>query len=110
MELVDKYLDETTLMADFWIADFKNKIQNFANEAITIRKSKTYLKAYWINIYIKKEHYSELDHFAEGWEKKHPKVVITKASGRVEAYEIRYKKAVEKEEHWVLEFAGELIK
>jgi hypothetical protein len=107
MELTQQYLDQTTLIADFWIADRDNKIQSFANEGITIEKSKVYLKSYFINVYIKKEHYGELELFAKDWEKKYPKVVITKASGRVEAYEVRLKKAVEKENNWVLEMAGE---
>lgn len=109
MELIDSYLDNQTLIADFWIADKDNKIQTFANEGIAIRKSKTYLKAYFIDIYIKKEHYGELELFAEGWEKRYPKAVITKASKRVEAYELKFKKARETATHHVLEFAGERI-
>lgn len=109
MELTNEYLDKMTMMASFWIADRDNKIQNFANEGITIEKSKIYLNKFMINIYIKKEHYGELDLFANGWEKKYPKAVITKASGRVEAYELTFKKAVEKENSYILEFVGDPI-
>lgn len=108
MDLTKEYLDNQTLIADFWIADRENKIQSFANEGITIEKSKTYLKKYFISVYIKKEHYHELELFASGWQSKHPKVVITKASGRVEAFDkLRLITSSESENHWVLKFAAE---
>lgn len=109
MELTNEYLDKITMMASFWIADFENKVQDFANEGITIEKSKIYLNKFMINIYIKKEHYNELDLFASGWQRKYPKAVITKASGRVEAYDLTYKKATEKENCYILEFVGDLV-
>jgi hypothetical protein len=110
MELTMEYLDKQTMIADFWIADCDNKIQSFANDGITIEKSKTYLNKFFINVIIKKDHYHELDTFAKGWHEKHPKIVITKASGKVEAYDkLKLKAYVEKETHWVLEFVGELF-
>lgn len=109
MELINKYMDETTLIADFWIADSSNEIQSFKNEGIMIEKSKIYLDKYMINIMIKKEYQPSLDEYAEGWHERFPKAVITKANKRVEAYELRYKKAVDKGEFVILEFVGELI-
>lgn len=110
MEMTKKYLDNMTLIADFWIADRDNEIQSFHNEGITIEKSKIYLNKYFINIIIKKKHEGELELFAPGWQHKYPKAVITKASGRVEAYDLTYKKSVDKEKFVVLEFVGEPVK
>lgn len=104
-------MENKTLIADFWIADANNQIQSFANEGMTIEKSKIYLDKYMINIIIKKEYLPTLMEHGDvvGWEKRYPKAVITKASKRVEAYELKFKKPVEKGEMVVLEFVGELI-
>lgn len=109
MELIEDYLNNKTMIADFWIADKENNIISFENEGITIEKSKIYLKAYNINIYIKKEHYPSLNKSADGWKDKHPKAVITKANGRVEAYELRFKEVEKKDNHVILKFSGELF-
>lgn len=109
MDMTKEYLDNLTLIADFWIADTDSKIQSFANEGITVEKSKIYLNKYFVDVFVKKEHYHELHKYAYGWEKRYPKAIITKASGKVEAYELTYKKATEKDNNWMLEFAADLI-
>jgi ABC-type phosphate transport system substrate-binding protein len=111
MEMTEKYLDTMTLIADFWIADNNNDIKSFANEGIGIQKSKTYLNKYEISIIVSSAHYGQMELFAKGWEKKYPKVVLTKGSQRVEAYDLLKLKGVrEVGEKTVLEFMGELIK
>lgn len=107
MELIDNYLDKQTVIADFWIFDNENEVNSVENQGITIEKSKVYYKKYHINIIMKSEHTDSLQTYAAQWEKKFPKVVITKASGRVEAYDLRLVKLVDKENgHTVLEFIG----
>lgn len=111
MEMTEKYLDTVTLIADFWIADNDNNIQSFANEGIGIQKSKVYLNKFEISVIVQTAHYGELELFAEGWEKKYPKVVITKGNQRVEAYELlKLKSTREVGKNTILEFMGELIK
>lgn len=110
MEMTEKYLDGITLVADFWVVDKSNEVLSFQNEGISIEKSNTYLNKYNINILLKKEDYGKLDFFAKGWESKFPKVLITKASKKMDVYELKFKKAVEKGPITVLECVGELMK
>lgn len=109
MTLVDKYLDTMTLVAQFWIADEFKRIFSVENEGIVIKKSKTYLNAYFIDIFMKKAHYEEIQREAKGWQHRLPSAIITKGNGRVEAYDLTYLEAVEKDEMIAVKFAGKLV-
>lgn len=110
MELTEKYLDSVTVIADFWIADNNNQIKTFSNEGIGIQKSKIYLNKYEISVIVKTAHYGEMELFAKDWDKKHPKIVLTKGNERVEAYDLlKFKKAREVGDNTVLEFIGVLF-
>lgn len=109
METTEQYLENVTLIADFWIADQDMEIQSVVNEGVMIRKSKSYLNKYHIHIIMKTAHYGEMDLFAKDWQQKFPKAVITKGTGKVEAYDLRFLHANEKDTHTTLEFIGELV-
>ncbi len=108
-ELVEQYLDTVTLIADFWIATKDKEIKSFQNEGIFVKKSDIYLNKYHINILVKTEHFLQLNELEDGWKKRFPKAVITKGNQRVESYELRFIKSMEKEENTLLEFVGELF-
>lgn len=111
MELTEKYLDSLTLMADFWVADDNKQIKKVFNEGIVIKKSKIYLNKWFIDIIMKEHIYEDFIAHCEGWEKRFPKAVITKASNNIEAYDLTFKKVVPKDNCMVvLEFAADLIK
>ncbi len=108
-ELVNQYLDTVTLIADFWIATKKKEIKKFQNEGIFIKKSDIYLNKFHINILVNTEHFLYLDEHESGWENRYPKAIITKGNQRVEAYDLRFIKSIEKEDNTILEFVGELF-
>jgi hypothetical protein len=106
MEMSQQYLEKTTVIADFWVADKNGTIKSVENESIGIKKSNIYLNKFEISIIMKTKDYGQLDLFAEGWKDRFPKAIITKASGSVRAYDLRFLKVREKQNFTVLEFVG----
>lgn len=111
MELINEFLRNQTLMAEFWIASPDKEILSFSNEGISVEKSTTYLKKYFIHVYIKKLFYKELEEWQmKGWQDRHPKVIITRGNGEVEAYDkLRQIEVKETDKHMIIKFAGEKI-
>lgn len=110
MELTEKYLDEVTLIADFWIAKPNKDITAVVNEGIAIQKSTIYLKKYNVKVILTKKAYDEIELFAKDWHKRFPKAVITKGSERVECYDLKYIGMDNKGAYVTLNFVGELAK
>lgn len=110
MEMTEKYLENMTLIADFWVSDENNNIKSVENEGIAIRKSKTYLNKYHVNVILKSKEYDHLDLFAKGWDKRYPKAVMTKGNEKVEALDLRYLGTDNKGDFSVLNFIGAPIK
>lgn len=110
MELVKSYLENITLIADFWIANNDKNIVSFKNEGIAIKKSDLYMGKYFISIILKKHHHKKLEKSFAGWDKRFPKAVITKGDHSVDAYDLRFIKSVEQGKNVVLEFVGVIPK
>ena len=87
MELVERYLKEKYTYR-FWIADKNHEIWDIVHQGITMEEYPVYLNVYKANIRMLDEHYKEINAYASGWKKRHPKIIRENPLGETQAFEV----------------------